>query len=112
VKVYISGPMTGIEDFNYPAFHKAAALWRLMGAEVLNPADNFGGAVDLAYHKFMRADLEMLLQADAIALLPGWENSRGARYELLTAQMLNLKVFTAYGNAWHTNHQPEIVTLA
>jgi hypothetical protein len=37
----------------------------------------------------------MLQQADAIALLFGWRLSRGARYELLTAQLLGLVVYNA-----------------
>lgn len=93
--VYIAGPMSGLPEFNYPAFALAASLWRANGYEVLNPAENFMGDTSREYREYIRADLDMLLKADAIALLPGWQQSRGARYELHTAQLLNLPVYDA-----------------
>ena len=83
MKVYISGPMTGIELFNYPAFHTAAKAWRQYGWQVLNPAENFGGDTTKDYREYMKADLQQVLEADCIALLPGWERSKGANFELL-----------------------------
>jgi uncharacterized protein DUF4406 len=44
VKIYISGRMSGLPEFNFPAFHKAAADWRAAGWEVVNPAESFDGA--------------------------------------------------------------------
>lgn len=38
-RIYISGPMTGLPDFNFPAFHDAAARLRERGHEVANPAE-------------------------------------------------------------------------
>lgn len=97
--IYISGPMTGMPDFNYPAFHAAADKWRAAGWEVLNPAENFEGRTDKQYHEYIREDIKMLQRADAIALLPGWVDSKGARYELLTAQLLNLDVYDSVSMA-------------
>ena len=37
--VYLSGPMTGLPDFNRPAFHAAAAALRAQGYVVINPAE-------------------------------------------------------------------------
>lgn len=92
-RVYISGPMTGIPDWNYPAFNEAAARWRAAKWHVENPAENFGGRTDLPYHVNIREDINQLLRVDAIALLPGWSKSRGARFELRVAQMLELEVY-------------------
>ena len=94
--VYIAGPMSGLPEFNVPAFDKAAAEWRERGYEALNPADNFRGEVGIAYERYIRAGLEQVLRAQAIALLPGWETSKGARVELHVAQMLGLLVLDAW----------------
>lgn len=92
-RVYIAGPMTGKPDFNYPAFFKARDKWKEVGCDVLCPAENFGGDTTREYREYIKADLAMLLEADAIVLLPGWEQSRGARFELHVAQLLGLEVY-------------------
>ena len=92
MKVYISGPMTGYEAFNYPAFHEAAAFWRSCGYEVVSPAElnpDTGGQ----WEDYLRADLRALLDCDAIALLTGWEASRGASLELHVAKALGMEVW-------------------
>lgn len=43
MRVYIAGPMTGLPEYNFPAFHAAAKAWRDAGWEVLNPAEAFDG---------------------------------------------------------------------
>lgn len=93
--VYISGPMTGRPGYNYAAFREAAERWRRAGWTVCNPAENFNGRDDLPRQDYMRADVALLPQCSAIALLPGWEESRGARMELLIAQAMQLEVFHA-----------------
>jgi hypothetical protein len=84
--------MTGIEDYNFPAFHAAAADWRREGWQVVNPADHFDGDQTLSYPVYMREDIKALLSVDAIALLPGWEHSKGARLEHDIARALGLEV--------------------
>ena len=94
-RIYISGPMTGHEDHNFPAFHAAAERFRKAGWEVANPAENFGGRTDLPRETYLRADVILLAQCDAIALLPGWQDSRGARLECLLARELGIEVLDA-----------------
>lgn len=89
MKVYIAGPMTGIEDFNFPAFHAAAAHLRANGYEVVNPAE-VNPDTTLTWEQCMRLDIPQLCTCDAIALLPGWENSRGARLECHLAEALGM----------------------
>lgn len=89
-RIYLAGPMTGLPDFNFPAFHAAAARLREAGWEVINPAENFGGRTDLPRETYIRADVILLAQCDAVALLPGWEESRGARLEYLLARELSM----------------------
>ena len=95
MKIYIAGPMTGLPDYNHPAFHEAAKRFRAADWNVLNPAETDGGDTSKARSYYMRQDFEKLLQADAIALLPGWENSLGARIEFSVAGALDLPTYDA-----------------
>lgn len=93
--VYISGPMTGMPGWNFPAFHAAESEWLKRGWAVRNPARNFNGETGHPRAIYMRLDIAALLECTAIAMLPGWESSEGARCELLVAQELDLDVFDA-----------------
>lgn len=96
-RVYIAGPMTGCgPDFNYPAFHAAALAWRGAGFDVLNPAESFGGITTLPYRRYMRNAIRLVLRAHAIALLPGWTESDGAKMEVLLGLRLGLDFYDAH----------------
>lgn len=113
MKVYLAGPMRGYAEFNFPAFHAAAAELRAQGHFVFNPAENdierhgtdiskgnLNGCEETAAkeHGFnLRETLGIDLgwicsDAEAIALLPGWEASKGAKAELAAAEALGLIV--------------------
>lgn len=94
-RVYIAGPMSGLPDWNVPAFHAAAAAWRAEGWDAVNPAECFDGDTSRPYADYMRADLALLLTVEAIAFLPGWERSRGARFEKQVGEMLGLDLYDA-----------------
>lgn len=91
MKVYLSGAMRGIEDLNFPAFAKAAQKLRLDGHEVFNPAAaNLEG---WPIRKILAYELDWICrEAEAIALIPGWENSEGVAAELATAKAIGLKI--------------------
>lgn len=93
--VYIAGPMTGIEDFNYPAFNAAQEQLERRGLAILNPADteaeNDTGAPQ-HWSWYMRRALRMVTVSDALCLLPGWENSKGANLEVKVAEALGLDI--------------------
>lgn len=90
--VYIAGPMSGYEDCNYPAFHRAAEQLQQAGFEVMNPA-NADKRVEFGhYTDFLREDLRMLLDSDAVALLPNWFQSVGARNEVQVAGTIGMEV--------------------
>jgi nucleoside 2-deoxyribosyltransferase len=97
MRVYISGPMTGLPEFNFPAFHAAAAAWKKCGWEVINPATAFDGATDRPYQDYVRKDLADLQTCDAIAMLPGWDNpdARGSVWEREVAVLFGIPVFDA-----------------
>lgn len=94
-RIYISGPMTGLPDHNYPAFHAAADRWAHWGWEVFNPAENFGGATDRRREEYMRLDFIHVMNSHALALLPGWQRSPGAKGEVVVAKELGLEFFDA-----------------
>ena len=90
-RIYISGPMSGLPDLNFPAFHAAAAALRARGFDVVNPAElNVDNQGDWA--SCMKADIKALCDCTALALLPGWEDSRGAHLEVHLAHRLGMKV--------------------
>ena len=89
MRVYISGPMTGYPEYNHPAFHAAEADLTALGYDVLNPARH-PVASGMTWADYLRADLADVILADAVALLPGWEASRGARLEVHVAHALGM----------------------
>lgn len=89
---YIAGPMTGIPEFNYPLFNEVAAELRANGVEVHNPAENDCGSFGKPWEFYMRLALKQLLECDSVCLLPGWQNSRGARIEESLARELDMDV--------------------
>jgi len=93
-RIYVAGPMTGIEDFNFPAFNAVAAKLRAFGYMVENPAEH--GVVEGAeWADYMAYDLTRLGLCGVICLLPGWENSEGAKLEVLIGQRLGMTVVNA-----------------
>lgn len=91
-RLYISGPMSGIEGHNFPAFNAAAAQVRALGYDVVNPVDINPDAT-LSWEECLRNDLRALCDCDGIVLLQGWENSKGAHFELHVAHRLGMGVF-------------------
>ncbi len=113
-KCYIAGPMRGYPEFNFPAFDAAAALGRSLGFEIISPAEmdrehginekgNNGADVftEEQTREFIRRDVNILVNtlkaenADAIAVLPGWEKSTGAFGEWSIAKWAKLMFLDA-----------------
>jgi hypothetical protein len=116
MNIYLAGPMRGHKDFNFPAFFAAAEKLRSQGHFVFNPAERdvsewgadrlktdtgseeevanrLGMAgLDLARRCFLVDTQFICTQADAIAILPGWETSRGAKAEHALAVAIGLQV--------------------
>jgi hypothetical protein len=93
-RIYIAGPMTGYSDFNFPAFHAEAARLRALGYEVVNPAE-INADTTAAWADCLKADIAQLVTCDGIALLPGWERSRGASLEHHIAKTLGMRIHVA-----------------
>jgi hypothetical protein len=101
--IYLSGPMSGLPDYNYPAFHAAAAHLRGLGYVVESPAE-LPEPPCKSWAGYMRLALAQLVRCDITVRLPGWYNSRGAVIESSLARMLGMDVqdyasFVAHGEA-------------
>lgn len=90
---YLSGPMTGLVDYNRPAFNEAAKYLRSQGFTVWNPAEEFDPSHIYPRKVYMRRDIEALLKCESIVMLHGWQNSAGARLELEIARELEMNIF-------------------
>jgi hypothetical protein len=92
VIAYLSGPMQGVAEHNFPAFYHAEAVLRAKGYLVLNPARNFGGRVDLPREQYIREDVALLVKSDEVWVLPGWQGSEGAKLEVAIAVATGIPV--------------------
>lgn len=92
--VYLSGPMTGYEELNFPEFHRAAEGLREKGYKVISPAEIAQTAT--TWEACMRQDIKHLMDAHAVAVLPNWEKSKGARIEVNLAKSLGMQIIDAY----------------
>jgi hypothetical protein len=110
MRTYLAGPMRGCPRFNFPAFDAAATDLRASGIEVISPAeidrrDGFEPAAlpddwdwrilpdGFDLRLAVKRDIEALVTCDAIHLLPGWQDSKGARAERAVAEWLGLGIF-------------------
>lgn len=91
--VYLSGPMSGIEDWNFPAFDAAAKTLREIGYRVINPAD-FGAHERHTWSDRVARDLSLLPNAGLLVQLPGWESSEGAKLERDVALKFGLSIWS------------------
>jgi hypothetical protein len=97
-RYYIAGPMTGLPEYNYPAFEEAATRLRRRGRDVCSPHEiNTESAADRGcrqWYEYMVDGVRALLDCTDIVLLDGWELSRGAALELEIAKSLGMAVYT------------------
>jgi hypothetical protein len=90
--------MSGLPQFNFPAFYEAAEKLRALGFEVVSPAElddaedagaalksKDGNAKDAkrSWGDFLARDVKMLADTgiQGIVFLPNWQNSKGAKLE-------------------------------
>lgn len=91
-RVYLAGPMRGYPDFNYPTFNRVAKQLREEGLFVFNPAEA-APSKGSTLAQYLMVDLQWIAShADAIYMLPGWQQSAGAKVEHALAEYLGLDV--------------------
>lgn len=94
---YLAGPMRGYPMFNFPLFLMAGRILTARGLTILSPAEKdmeagFDPSRPIEGQKFdihasFRWDFDAVVKSDGIILLPGWENSTGAKAERVVAQL-------------------------
>jgi hypothetical protein len=94
-KVYVAGPMSGLPNHNYEAFHamERKIIERFPGTLIFNPARNFNGYAGLPWEVYMREDIPNLCRCTAIVFLDQWWRSKGARLEMEIAVKLGMKMY-------------------
>lgn len=115
MKVYIAGPMTGHEYYNLHAFERAARHWRLQGHEVETPFDansrvwrrhhgrDFDPTTDTCEYgdpilrEMFAEDVAVLCGSDAVVMLDGWRDSRGASMEKALADLMGIPTWDVHG---------------
>ena len=92
-RVYIAGLITGLPDLNRPAFTAAQRALERAGHHPVNPHRTYGQPPgSMPWEWYMRRALALLLTCDGVALLDGWQESRGAGVERELAATLGMRV--------------------
>lgn len=94
-RYFLSGPMRGIKDHNYPRFQMVADYVRAQGSEVFSPHEAYEGDQSRPLADYYLWNLPSLLESTDVVFLPGWQNSSGARIEYLIAKDLGLNLHQA-----------------
>jgi hypothetical protein len=122
MKAYISGPMTGIEYFNFPLFNEVEYFLKTKGYEVINPAfltlqvlkekiknffidpENYDYIVkvieehpEITYDDYLNKDLKEIENCDCVVMLSNWKNSTGAMKEYRKAIECKKEIFELKG---------------
>ena len=104
VTVYIAGPMRGYPRYNFDEFYRAEADLLTMGFNPINPAridEEQGFDPDDAQQiippsmveEFVWRDVELIIEANGLCLLPGWDRSVGATAAYWLARWLRKRIF-------------------
>lgn len=110
---YLSGPMSGYEHFNYPAFQHAATILRNTGVKLESPHENewpkdhASLSPESLWRHMMDLCYEQMDRCGGIILLKGWPQSRGAKSELEIAMQRDWPVWY-YHDFQLTNMNKEI----
>ncbi len=113
--LYLAGPMTGIKQFNFPLFHKAADVLREQGYDIISPAemdaesdvaekamashsgDLLDASIKETWGDLLSRDVKIIADVvKGIVFLPGWQQSKGARLEAYVALICGHTEFYLY----------------
>ena len=95
--IYISGKITGTEDYE-KRFAKAEAELEAKGFIVLNPVrtgkwlERYLAPEVPTWIQYMKQAIKAMMSADCIYMLKGYRESKGARLELFLAKVLQYEI--------------------
>lgn len=105
MKLYVAGPMRGYAQFNFAKFDEVCKSLRSKGHTVIGPQEidrylGFDETVeelevtqDDMRRFLLRDTFLIILEAEGIVTLPGWEESKGAIMEVALARAMGLPVY-------------------
>ena len=97
MRVYLSGAVTGVEDY-MEKFDKAERYFNEIGHEVVNPAKICADLPEAFKHKeYMEVCIAALSQCDMIAVIDGYRTSRGVSEEITYALKKGIAVVPLWG---------------
>jgi hypothetical protein len=106
-RIYLAGPMSGYDRFNEANFKRVAQDYRADGFTVISPVElDEGEGVDYdaavtpeQYRTDLLRDLVAILEneVEAVVVLDGWADSKGAALEVHVARHIGLPVFDEDG---------------
>ncbi len=112
-KIYLAGPMTGYQQYNFHAFITAEEVIKALGWQVISPArmdiergfnpiENPNAVfTDDMLTEAIRRNVDAILECQAIAMMDGWANSKGATAEFHIAQWAGVELFRYYSDRQH-----------
>lgn len=125
-RIYVAGGMRGYQFYHHDAFDSAAKRLREFGYEVINPAeiDRRGGLdpyrlpcdhdwntipAGFDLNETIRRDIDAVLDVDGVAVLDGWNKSKGASAEAAVAAWRGIPVFPV--ETWISMARPQPVRV-
>lgn len=105
LRIYISGPMSGNDNY-LNEFLQATQTIRSAGHIPVNPAALETVFPDADREEYLKFDLALLAECDAVYFLPGWRESRGANREYGYALGLD-KIMLKEGDELYEYRDPD-----
>ncbi len=93
-KIYLVGPITGLEKLNYPEFIMAQELLNALGMDTVVPHDIFQGmdTSNFEHNDYMKHCIKEMVFCDTVVTLKDWELSKGAKMEVNIAREMGMEV--------------------
>lgn len=96
MKIYLAGPITGIEDLNIHEFREKQIKLQERGYDVLVPHDLFDSidTTEYEWEDYMKVCIPAMIECDFVVTLLDWSKSVGTTMEVNIARQLKMPVET------------------